>query len=169
MARNYTFGGWNGSDIFSPKQCAVCSTSFQPKSGVHKFCSPQCKGKWQYITGRNSTESQYKEISGNWTRYFSRLVSQKHREGLTVAILLDVLEEQNGICALSGEELTCQLEKGTICKTNASIDRIVAGGPYTKDNIQLVCRALNSWRGDTDLIEFIEWCNKVSKFHNEEE
>jgi len=166
--KDYSFGGWNGAEILSPKICIVCNTVFTPKSGIHKFCSLQCKGKWKYITGSISTEYQYKEISGNWLRYFSRLASQKHRQDLTASILLEVYDEQNGLCALSGEPLTCVLEKGTICKTNASIDRIVAGGPYTKDNVQLVCRALNLWRGDTDLMEFIEWCNKVSKFHNEE-
>lgn len=161
--------GWNHDNAtWKNKECVVCGVNFTPKSGIHKFCSSQCKGKWQYISGRNSTENQYKEISGNWLRYFSRLVNQKERYDLTASILLDVLEEQNGLCALSGVTLTCILEKGSICKTNASIDRIVAGGPYTKDNIQLVCRALNLWRGDTDLMEFIEWCHKVSKFHNEE-
>ena len=88
---------------------------------------------------------------------------------LNIVTLTREPKEQNGKCALSGEELTCLLTKGSICKTNASIDRIVAGGPYTKDNIQLVCRALNSWRGDTDLMEFIEWCRKVVQYQDEEE
>lgn len=162
------FSGWNGSEIFKEKECIVCQKLFNPKSGIHKFCSPQCKGKWQYITGKGNTENQYKEISGNWQRYFQRLCNQHHRKELNYKILLSVLEEQNGLCALSGTPLTCILEKGVITKTNASIDRIIAGGPYTKDNIQLVCRALNSWRGDTDLMEFIDWCRKVTQFQDKE-
>lgn len=30
------------------------------------------------------------------------------------------------------------------------------------ENIQLVCAALNSWRGDTDLQEFIWFCKQVT-------
>ena len=161
----HKFGGWNGSDIFQDKVCLVCKTTFKPKSGAHKFCSPQCKGKWQYITGSGSTENQYKEISGNWRRYFARLIGKKYRSELSLEILSRILEEQKGVCALSGVPLTCTLIKGQTCKTNASIDRIIAGGPYTEDNVQLVCAALNKWRSDTPLQEFIEWCRKVASFH----
>ena len=76
-----------------------------------------------------------------------------------------VLEDQNGLCALSGIELTCKLEKGTKFLTNASIDRIEAGGPYIKENIQLVCTVLNKWRGDTDLQEYIWWYKKVAEYN----
>jgi len=162
--------GWHHENAdWQVKPCPVCGSEFTPKSGSHKFCSPQCKGKWKYITGSGSTKEQYKRISGNWHKYFQRLCIKDKREDLSTEILLEVLKEQDGKCALSGETLTCQLEKGTVHKTNASIDRLVAGGPYTKDNIQLVCRALNSWRGDTDLLDFIDWCKKVAKYHEDKE
>ena len=166
MSQLYKFGGWNGSEVFNEKACLICTKMYKPKSGAHKFCSPQCKGKWQYVSGRSSTENQYKSISGNWYKYFNRLCNQKDRENLTPEILVDLLEEQDGLCALSGEKLTCTLQKGFISKTNASIDQIIPSGGYSKDNIQLVCRALNCWRGDTDLNEFIDWCTKVAKHNN---
>ena len=157
--------GWNHNQAnWQNKNCLVCNKDFKPFSGGHKFCSPQCKGKWQYITGSGSTENQYKYISGNWQRYFSRLRGKTYRKDILVQDLIDILNEQNGRCALSGVELTCQLEKGKRILTNASIDRIVAGGPYTRDNIQLVCTVLNSWRGDTNLHDFINWCKKVTYF-----
>lgn len=151
------------------KRCAVCGTEFTPRSGVHKFCSEPCKGKWKYLTGEVSTESQYKNISGNWDRYFARLCCRSNkRENLSKEDCKEILERQGGKCALSGVDLTCQLEKGKKFKTNASLDRINAGGPYTKDNVQLVCSALNSWRSDTDLNEFIWWCSRVTQ-HQEKE
>lgn len=145
------------------KECIVCSSLFTPRSGVHKFCSVQCKGKWKYITGSGSTENQYKEISGNWVRYLSRLMyyNGRKRDDLSREILLEVLESQNYKCALSGVKLTCSLERGTRTWTNASIDRIEAGGPYTKENIQLVCRGLNSWRSSIPVKDFIWWCEQV--------
>jgi hypothetical protein len=147
----------------SDKQCAVCEKTFTPKSGVHKFCSEVCKGKWKYITGEASTENQYKEISGDWKRYISRLMyyGGRKRDQLNRDIILKKLKEQNYKCALSGADLTCNLEKGIRFPTNVSVDRIIPGGPYTEDNIQLVCRALNSWRADLPVDEFTAWCRKV--------
>lgn len=145
------------------KNCIVCSKEFKPKSGVNKFCSSSCKGKWKYITGVASTENQYKKISNNWRRYLSRLIYSggRKRYDLKTVTLLKILERQNYKCALSGEDLTCVLTKGYKQSTNASVDRIVPGGPYTEDNIQLVCRALNSWRGDLSIKDYTRWCKKV--------
>ncbi len=153
------------------KKCVVCGTEFKAFSGVHKFCSPQCKGKWPYITGQNSTKNQYKKISGNWDRYFARLVQSDKRKkvGLKKEDLIQILIDQNYKCALSGIPLTCLLDKGVRHKTNASLDRKEAGGPYIPQNIQLVCRALNSWRSDTDLQEFLWWCSTVTKYQESKE
>jgi hypothetical protein len=149
--------------VFKPRKCDVCETTFVPCSGSHRFCSSSCKGKWKYITGQASTENQYKIISGNWKRYVSRLLyfNGRKRVGLTQEILLKKLESQNYRCALSGRKLTCQLEKGTTFPTNASVDRITAGGSYTEDNIQLVCRAVNSFRNNRSVEDFVEWCRDV--------
>ena len=73
-----------------------------------------------------------------------------------------LLEKQNYKCAISGLDLTCFLDKGTKFWSNASVDRINAGGSYTPDNIQLVCRAVNSWRSDMPLKDFIEICKAVA-------
>ena len=154
--------GWNHANAtWKPKTCAVCNKPFIPNSGVHKFCSAACKGKWPYITGKLTTESQYKEISGSWPRYFSRLLVNKKRAALSREDLIFLLHVQDARCALTGVPLTCQLEKGVKCPTNASVDRIAAGGPYTLDNVQLVCVAVNKWRGDTPIEEFVEWCRLV--------
>ena len=151
------------------KSCAVCETQYIPKSGAHKFCSESCKGKWKYITGIESTENQYSKISGNWKRYFQRLRGKSYRSKLSTEFLLKLLEKQNGKCALSGIKLTCQLEVGKRFKTNASIDRIIPGNDYTENNVQLVCSALNSWRADTDLTEFIWFCKQVTNFQEGKE
>jgi len=160
--------GWHHENAnWKPKPCAVCGAEFTPHSGVHKFCSVQCKGKWQYITGAQSTENQYKQISGNWARYCARLLyyGGRKRDQLTKQILLDKLQAQDYKCALSGVPLTCDLSKGVVSQTNASVDRIVAGGSYTEDNIQMVCRALNHWRADTSIEDFVAWCRRVVDYN----
>ena len=158
--------GWGKFHDFKTKPCVVCGAEFTPKSGVHKFCSTQCKGKWKYITGVQSTENQYAKISGNWARYMARLryFGGRKRE-LSVEFLLDLLDRQGFRCALSGRELTCILSKGDVALTNASIDRIHAGGSYVEDNVQLVCRGVNMWRSNISTPEFVEWCKSVAEFN----
>ena len=159
-------GGWHHDNAnWQQRECPVCHTNFTLKSGASKYCSEKCKGKVQYITGRKSTENQYAAISGNRTRYFQRLACRSHKRfNLSYLDLLEVLEKQNNKCALTGRELTCTLKVGTKFGTNASIDRIEAGGLYIKENIQLVCAAINSFRTDKSIEEFVQWCTDVAKY-----
>jgi len=145
------------------KICLVCGNSFVARSGVHKFCTEECKGKWKYMSGIYDTKAQYKTISGNWSRYFDRLLGKGRRGVLSRQDLLDKLEEQEGLCALSGIPLTNTLTQGTRYPNNASIDRIEAGGTYAPHNIQLVCSALNGFRRDCTVTEFINYCEAVTK------
>lgn len=155
--------GWGKFHNFKPKACLICGAEFMPKSGVHKFCSEECKGKHKYIIGTVTTDSQYAAISGNWRRYYSRILQKRGRkeDGLTIEALLALHEVQQGLCAVSGLPLTCALERGSICYTNSSIDRIEAGGSYAPSNIQLVCRHVNSFRGILPMEDFITVCRAV--------
>jgi endogenous inhibitor of DNA gyrase (YacG/DUF329 family) len=148
--------------------CAMCGKEMHQKMRTHRFCSKQCKGKWKYYAGEVSTDSQYERISGNWPRYLARLLyfGGRKRDLLTRDILMAQLIKQDYKCALSGLPLTCTMQKGVKTKTNVSVDRIVAGGTYSANNIQLVCQALNAWRNDTNIDEFVEWCRAVVTFND---
>ena len=151
--------------------CEICCTVVPKRTKTQRFCSDQCRGKWKYYSGKVSTDSQYKNISGNWHRYLPRLLyfNGRKRDKLTREILMNQLVKQNFKCALSGVDLTCFLEKGITHNTNASVDRIIAGGAYTADNIQIVCRALNAWRSNTSVEDFVEWCRLVVNFNTKKE
>lgn len=141
--------------------CVVCGAEFTQAHHSHKYCTLQCKklmgrGAW------DSTSAQYARISGKWDKYFARLLTFKRRNTLTVEDMLSLLETQNYRCALSGEEMTCTLERGKRCGTNASIDRIDPKGPYSVENVQLVCSAVNKFRVDQSVEEFVSWCQKVA-------
>jgi hypothetical protein len=146
------------------KACTVCDTEFQPKSSNHTYCSKTCKRTTaRSAGGAETTERQYSLISGNWEKYFGRLCTRAFRRDLlSKHDCIALLEAQGYKCALTGVELTCILEKGTVCKTNASIDRIDPKGPYTRSNVQLVCAAINKLRVDMSVDDFINWCKKVS-------
>lgn len=148
------------------RNCPVCNTIFTPTNGNQKFCGIPCKRKsYQAKGGVESTERQYQLISGNWEKYFGRLCLKSFRRNLLSKYdCMELLKAQNYKCALSGVEMTCILEKGNVCKTNASIDRIDPKGEYTKDNIQLVCVALNKLRVDMSIEEFKNWCRKVANY-----
>lgn len=164
--------GWNHKNAdWKVKICPCCKVVFKPASGVQKYCSSLCKKTLRKQLGKVSTEEQYKKISGNWSLYFSRLLSSSKRKeaNLTRETLLELAESQNYKCALSGLELTCQLEKGSNFFTNASVDRVIAGGCYTKENIQLVCKGLNSFRNNMPLKDFIDLCTKVSTYQSQKD
>lgn len=88
------------------------------------------------------------------------LSKNKARKGLPIDFLVQMVEEQNGKCAISGVKLTRIQGRGQVA-TNASIDRIVAGGAYSKDNVRLVCSFVNTWRGAVKTSELIWWCKKI--------
>ena len=148
---------------FKPKLCAVCSIELMPKVGTQRFCCVACKRKEYREHGSESTERQYALISGNWNKYFNRLCTKAfRRDKLTTEDCIKLLEAQKHKCALTGVELTCILSKGVTHKTNASIDRINPKEPYSVNNVQLVCVAVNKFRVDLPVEEFIEWCRKVA-------
>ncbi len=154
-------------ELRKQKSCAICGNLFTPRSGSNIFCSLICKTKKNQTQGSMTVKAQYKRISGNWERYFNRLLIHGRKQTLTREDLLNQLEKQKGLCALSGIPLTCQLEQGKRFSTNASIDRIKAGEEYSPTNIQLVCSALNSFRKDTQLDEFIWFCEQVTNYQKE--
>jgi len=135
--------------------CIVCGKEFITHHPKYLCCSAQC-GKI------NKANKKYIRLSGNWNLYFKHLLSKKKGD-LTAEELVELLYKQKGKCALSGTRLTCKKVRGLNVKTNASIDRIIAGGEYNKENVQLVCRAVNSFRHDLSVADFIKWCKKVAR------
>lgn len=101
-------------------------------------------------------------MNNDWGSYFKQLLSKKKDSTLTVDQLIFKIAGQDYRCALSGRELTCIKRRGEIIQSNASIDRINAGKEYNYDNIQIVCRAVNSFRGNMTVEDFINWCTKVA-------
>ena len=101
----------------------------------------------------------------NWKQYYQRKIYEKGRSAtLSVKHLLDLHDMQNGKCALTGAKLTCNLEKGLHCLTNASLNRIDPKGEYILENIQLVCVAANKLKNDMSVNEFYDWCKKVVNY-----
>lgn len=64
---------------------------------------------------------------------------------ITLDELCEMFAAQDGKCAISG--LTMTWRQGKITPTSISLDRIDWTGGYTKNNVRLVCFAVNAFRG----------------------
>jgi len=137
------------------RKCKVCRVKFKTLHSLYLCCSQEC-------ISINKVNRRYERENGDWKAYFKHLLSKKEKTDLTPRKLENVLKEQDYRCALTGMPLTCERVRGVTSKTNVSIDRIFAGGVYNRRNIQLVCRAVNSFRGDMTVDEFINWSKKVT-------
>jgi len=152
----------------SERYCAACGTKFQPKLSKSITCSKSCYGRWRTLSGSNDAQANYERISGDWEKYFSRLLTIKDRaDTLTANDLIATLERQGGRCVLTGKELTCKLKRGKRYWTNASLDRIDGSRGYEPDNVQLVCIAVNLSRGGLTVDEYVKWCKLVAKYNEE--
>ena len=151
-----------------PKRCVQCGTDFLASGPSGMYCSKSCGQKYRYTNNMRTTAYQYSLASGNWRKYYTRRRAEKGRgKSVTTDELLAIHDRQNGRCALTGVEMTCRLERGEPCFTNASLDRKNPGGPYTADNIQLVCVGVNRFRANLPLDEYVEWCQRVVDYHKQ--
>lgn len=137
------------------KTCVKCGSNFQAKTHNQVYCSTKCSKSDQ-------VSRSYKMLHNNPEKYFQHALYKKGRESLSVEFMLELLERQGGLCAISGQKLTFTKVpgKGRV-PSNASIDQIEAGGGYTEDNVQLVCDVVNRMKIDMSLAELKFWCKAI--------
>ena len=81
---------------------------------------------------------------------------------LSQEFLKELWDKQNGLCALSKIAMTYKLDEGRIY-TNVSVDKINPNLGYTKDNVQLVCMAVNQMKSDLRIEELYMFCEALLK------
>lgn len=111
----------------------------------------------------NGGKERVNERRSTVRNYLNRLRSMniKDRKGkVTLARVLRLWKDQQGLCALTGKKMTHTAGQGRI-GTNVSIDRIDNTVGYEEANLQLVCQRANLMRGDLTVNEFKTWCMEV--------
>lgn len=88
-----------------------------------------------------------------------RVYGWKFMYGLSLKDVQDLLDRQDGKCALHG---------GVLTLLTCSVDHIVAkslGGSHGTNNFQLLCLPCNLGKGKMTGREYVEHCKNVAAFH----
>jgi hypothetical protein len=142
--------------------CENCSERFEPlrKRRTQKWC-PNCN----QVRNR-PTAQQYKSHGRNPEAFLrwkhSKLRDPRRRANkidvdVTIDELIAMYRAQKGKCAVTGLPLSHDPKDRLY--SNISIDRIDPKGGYTKKNIRLVMKIVNTIRNvwsDDDLYRFVE-------------
>lgn len=109
------------------------------------------KSVWEM---RNNTEKTARSANG---QHATNVVKAKELKLTSRALekeITQLLETQEDRCALTGIPLQFH-GKQRDDNLLPSLDRIDSNGHYEKGNLQVVCRFINFWKGNTDNEEFI--------------
>ena len=87
---------------------------------------------------------------------YSSLRLAKRRAEVTVTVddLLEIYDNQLGLCSLSGIKLTWS--QGKWLPTSISMDRIDNSKGYVHGNVRLVCASVNSFKGTMNDAELLK-------------
>lgn len=107
-----------------------------------------------------------KEGDLNWSlKYWNKIrFSAQYRSiafGLCLEEAREILENQNGKCALTGWEIGL----GRRSLQTASLDRIDSSKGYYKENVQWVHKDANRAKSDFTMEYFIDLCKSVAKMN----
>ena len=98
-----------------------------------------------YATAMQSGQLSVTEKKDKRFAFASKFELEKH--------ILELLEDQEGLCALTGLEMLHDGVDGAP-ELHCSLDRIDSSGHYERGNLQVVCKFANQWKGASDNEEF---------------
>ena len=102
----------------------------------------------------------YKVLQERWFGARDRAANKGIPFTITKEDLLELWEQQNGLCNISKIPMTYELDNGRVF-TNVSVDQKNPGQGYTKENIQLVCSAVNQLKSNWDMDTVLYICKQI--------
>lgn len=142
--------------------CTGCNREYDVyKKALLNNKSKRCQGcAYTIRTGEDSPVwTGYKGISGTkFNRIKKRAKYDSIEFNITIKDLWNIWERQNGICALSEQEL--DLNK------TASLDRIDSKKGYILGNVWWIHKDINFMKQAYDTKYFMEVCQKISNHFN---
>ncbi len=118
---------------FSPHQLAIATMTLRAQQAAQESCK-------EVTTIRKNKEFRFKNARE----------SEKY--------LKELLEEQEGICKLTGLQMTLDEDQPEL---HYSLDRIDSNGHYERGNLQVVCKFANRWKNDDNNQDFLDLIIKI--------
>lgn len=122
-------------------------------------------------TGRHS--SKFRGFADMSSHYVSSTERRAKKLGLPFDLdakfLWELFERQSRKCALSGVEISFSVVNRKRAEGTISLDRVDSTKGYTKNNVQWVHKNVNLMKMYLPQAEFLEWCGKVWKHHQNRE
>lgn len=130
----------------------------------HEARCRQCKNKQMENVRKNLDDKTRLQKTLRMRFYAAR--DRARKKSLSFDLTTEFLEElwckQEGKCAITNIPMTYLNDNGRTY-TNVSIDRIDSNKGYTKENVQLVCMAVNQMKSDLTMDEVLIICEAVVK------
>lgn len=80
---------------------------------------------------------------------------------LSIDFLVSLYKDQNGLCALTGVELSLKADRSRWVGNLISLDRIDPAKGYLKSNVQFVTTSVNYAKGSLTQQQFFDLCERV--------
>lgn len=129
---------------------------------ICKVCNDQAKkAYYQYKKDNNIAFSLNKSYDKYLKSLYNKIFNRNKTSNITFEDLINIYNEQEGKCNLTGEVLTFDKNNQS---TNISIDRIDSNIGYEKGNIQLVCHYVNIMKWNKTIDELKIWCEKIVNY-----
>lgn len=136
--------------------CDICGCTFTKIQKTQTTC-PNIK-----CVIAKQVERSYKSMNNVPEKYIQHMLYKKERSAISKEYILELLEKQNGKCAISGIEMTfIKIPGHPKVHTNLSIDRIDSSKGYEVGNVHLVCAIVNIMKNTLSLEELKWWCTKI--------
>lgn len=141
---------------------------FYPSKSARWGINARCKKCDIAAVNRKHTNNLPRALRNLWIRHKSNGIHGSKRrceftqEGcVTPDLLMEMWKTQDGKCAVTGVQLTHVQGQGFRIWTNVTLDRINPDLGYTKDNIRLVCRAVNYMKAAMTDQDMVKWAKAI--------
>lgn len=110
-------------------------------------------------TYKDKIRKKHSSVKNYISTLLNHCSKRKNKEyNLDIQYVLDIYEQQKGLCNISGVPMTFEYGAKT---TNVSIDRVDNNKGYVKGNVHLVCYVANIMKNQFSIQEFIQFAKKI--------
>jgi hypothetical protein len=138
----------------SKRLCVECNSGYQKQ---REYVCQECFNKRRKIQRRNSPVSILQ-------RFKEMVRAYKHRSDkcdIDAEFLVDLYNKQNGLCHYSKIPMTFTKYGTGRNPYSVTVDQVMPGAGYTKNNVVLCCMAVNSGKSWLSVKEYVDVCKKV--------